>query len=208
MRPVENYSDHESGSWDSNHPDHGFSDAAMSDHREDGASSGASTPRGDIQASLLGVFSGASNRENSPSKPSRDSGDESERKPAISRILSSKAEAWMGKKGFAWPWKGNEHDGTDPKSPRFVWPWEQQDNELEQKKSASAENQFFETNRTANNEAAGSWSSSVNVNSTSSASSCGSTCSSTVNKLDIDSDSLDYEILWEDMTIGEQIGQG
>ncbi|KAH6808604.1 PAS domain-containing protein tyrosine kinase family protein [Perilla frutescens var. frutescens] len=214
MRHAENHSDHESGSWDSNHPDHGFSDAAMSDHRDDGASSGASTPRGDIPASLFGVFSGAGNRENSPGKPSRDSGDESERKPAISKIISSKAEAWMGKKGLAWPWKGNEREGTDPKSSRFVWPWEQNDheNEPEQQNSASAtlrsESQVFETNRTANNEATGSWSSSVNVNSTSSASSCGSTSSSTVNKLDMDTDSLDYEILWEDLTIGEQIGQG
>ena len=52
----------------------------------------------------------------------------------------------------------------------------------------------------------GSWSS-FNVNSTSSASSCGST-SSTVNKVDLDTDCFDYEILWEDLTIGEQIGQG
>lgn len=56
--------------------------------------------------------------------------------------------------------------------------------------------------------ASGSWSSSFNVNSTSSASSCGSTSSSAVNRVDVDTDSLDYEILWEDLTIGEQIGQG
>jgi serine/threonine protein kinase len=29
-----------------------------------------------------------------------------------------------------------------------------------------------------------------------------------MNKVDMDSDCLDYEILWEDLTIGEQIGQG
>ncbi len=29
-----------------------------------------------------------------------------------------------------------------------------------------------------------------------------------MNKLDVDTDCLDYEILWEDLTIGEQIGQG
>jgi hypothetical protein len=29
-----------------------------------------------------------------------------------------------------------------------------------------------------------------------------------VNKVDPDTDCLDYEILWEDLTIGEQIGQG
>lgn len=35
-----------------------------------------------------------------------DSGDnESENKPGIGKILSSKAETWMGKKGIVWPWK-------------------------------------------------------------------------------------------------------
>lgn len=212
MRPAEN-SDREGGNGDSHHSEHGFPDTAMSEHREDAASSGASTPRGDIHPSPFGVFSGASHDENSPGKPSRDSGDESEGKPGISRILSSKAEAWISKKGLTWPWKGHEHDGTEPKSGRFGWLWENdQDHELGQQKSAAAslksENQVTETSHTANNEAPGSWSSSVNVNSTSSASSCGSTSSSALNKIDMDTDCLDYEILWEDLTIGEQIGQG
>ncbi|XP_057809745.1 uncharacterized protein LOC131024241 isoform X2 [Salvia miltiorrhiza] len=206
MRPAESYSDYEGGSWDVNHPNHGFSEA---EHRDDGASGGASTPRGDT----LGVFS---RWEDSPSKPSRDSGDESEKKHPISKILSSKAEAWMGKKGLAWPWKEKEREGSDLnlKASRFVWPWVQNDQENESEKQKSASTEFkqespcTETNRTTNNEAIGSWSSSINVNSTSSASSGGSTSSSTVNKLDVDIDSLDYEILWEDLTIGEQIGQG
>ncbi|KAL8540021.1 hypothetical protein ACS0TY_001568 [Phlomoides rotata] len=46
------------------------------------------------------------------------------------------------------------------------------------------------------------------VNSTSSASSFGSASSSALNKVDVDTDNLDFEILWEDLTIGEQIGQG
>ncbi|KAG8370526.1 hypothetical protein BUALT_Bualt14G0126000 [Buddleja alternifolia] len=212
MRPSDNYSDREGGSGDSHFSDHGFSDAAMFDNRDDAASSGASTPRGDIHPSPFGVFSGGTQEEYSHGKQSRDSGDESEGKPGISKILSSKAEAWMGKKGLAWPWKGNERDVTEPKSSRFAWPWLQneQENELGPQKTAlkSENNHVNETTRTAYNEASGSWSSSVNVNSTSSASSCGSTSSSAVNKVDVDSDCLDYEILWEDLTIGEQIGQG
>lgn len=215
MRPSsETYSDHEGGSGDSHYSDRGFPDAAIFDHREDAASSGASTPRGDIHHSPVGVFSGSTQKENSSGRASRDSGDESEGKPGISRILTSKAEAWIGKKNLAWPWKGNEHDGTDPKSSGFVWPWLHNDHEddLGRKKSGGptlkSEYQVNETNRTANNEAPGSWSSSINVNSTSSASSCGSTSSSAINKIDMDSDCLDYEILWEDLTIGEQIGQG
>lgn len=209
MRPAESCSDYNAGIWEGNHPDHGFSEAAMFDHRDNGASSGASTPRGNS----LGVFSRS---EDSPSNQSRDSGDEIERKPSISKILSSKAEAWMEKKGLAFPWKEREHEGTDlnPKVSRFVWPWGQDDqqNGREQQRSASSkfnqESPCIETNRTTNNEATACWCSSVNANSSSSGSSNGSTSSSTVNKRDVDTDSLDYEILWEDLTIGEQVGQG
>lgn len=215
MRPAESYSDHEYASWDSHHHcDLAYLDA---DHREDAASSGASTPRGDLLPAR-GVFSGGSHKDSSPGKPSRDSGDESEGKPAISRILSSKAESWIGRKGLGWPWKGNEHDATDPKSSRFFWPWIHNDpeHELGQQHGGAAtfksenqvENQVNGTNRTSNNETSGYWSSSVNVNSSSSASSCSSTSSSVINKADTDIDSLDYVILWEDLTIGDQIGQG
>ncbi|TXG71608.1 hypothetical protein EZV62_000187 [Acer yangbiense] len=213
MRTGENLMDREGGSNDSHHSDHGFSDAALSDHREDATSSGASTPRGDLAPSTFGVFSHIDER--SPVKPSRDSGDESEGKPAIHKIITSKAEQWMVKKGLSWPWKGNEREGSEAKTGRFAWPWLQtdQDNESVQQKSPSygtkPESHASEgNNKPSNNEASGSWSSSMNVNSTSSASSCGSTSSSAVNKVDLDNDCLDYEILWEDLTIGEQIGQG
>uniref|UniRef100_A0A5B7AWS8 non-specific serine/threonine protein kinase n=1 Tax=Davidia involucrata TaxID=16924 RepID=A0A5B7AWS8_DAVIN len=214
IRTGENSLDREGGSGDSHHSDYGFSDAALSDHREDATSSGASTPGGDIPPSPFGVFSQVAHEEHSPGKPSRDSGDESEGKPGIHKIITSKAEAWIGKKGISWPWKGNEREGSEAKTTRFVWPWlhNDQENDLGHQKSftsgAKPECQVGESNRPANNEASGSWSSSFNVNSTSSASSCGSTSSSAVNKVDMDSDCLDYEILWEDLTIGEQIGQG
>ncbi|KAL8481346.1 hypothetical protein ACS0TY_027745 [Phlomoides rotata] len=209
MRPAESYSDHEGGSWDSHHCDLVYSDA---DHREDAASSGSSSPRGDLPPAF-GVFSCGNHKDSSPGKPSRDSGDESEGKPAISKILGSKTESWIGIKGLGWPWKGNERDATDPKSPRFVWPWIQndQEHELGQQQSGAATfksvNQVNGNNRTANNETSGYWSSSVNVNSSSTASSS-STSSSVINKADADIDLLDYVILWEDLTIGDQIGQG
>lgn len=212
MRAGENGLDHEGGSGDSHHSDHGFSDAAFSDNREDAASSGASTPRGEVHASPFGRFSQANYDELSPGKNSRDSGDESEGKSGISKLISSKAEAWINKKNLSWPWKGNEREATDTRSGRFVWPWlhNDQENEFDQNKTSSTPSKpdTLEPNRATNNEASGSWSSSFNVNSTSSASSCGSTSSSAVNKVDMDTDCLDYEILWEDLTIGEQIGQG
>ncbi|CAK7326340.1 unnamed protein product [Dovyalis caffra] len=210
IRTGENNMDREGGSGDSHYSDHGYSDAPLSDHREDANSSGASTPRGDVYQSPFGVFSHIDDK--SPVKPSTDSGDESEGRPSIHKIITSKAEAWIGKKGLSWPWKGNEREGLEARTTRFGCSWLQNDQESETfhqrspSSGAKSESQVSESNRPAHNEASGSWSS-INVNSTSSASSCGST-SSTVNKVDVDTDCLDYEILWEDLTIGEQIGQG
>lgn len=203
IKTGENFSeDHDGGSGDGHYSEN---DVCAPDHKDEGFSSGASTPRGDIP--------------NSPfiTKHSTDSGDENENKPGIHKILSSKAEAWMGKKGITWPWKGNDREGgsSDAKSGRFGLHWlhiinnndqEHESGGGQQMGSSKLESQPWEnTNR---NEASGSWSSSFNVNSTSSASSCGSTNSSAINKVDMDTDSLDYEILWEDLIIGEQIGQG
>ncbi|GMJ08367.1 hypothetical protein like AT5G49470 [Hibiscus trionum] len=207
IRTGDNCVNLEGGSGDSHHSDHGFSDAAHSDHKEDATSSAASTPRGDIHPSAFGVFSPF--EEKPPVKTSRESGDDSEGKPAIQKIMTL-----MGKKGISWPWKGNDREGSEARTARFVWPWlgNGQENETFQPKcpysSSKPEGHGNEGNRPVNNEASGSWSSSVNVNSTSSASSCGSTSSSAVNRVDMDTDCLDYEILWEDLTIGEQIGQG
>ncbi|XP_019174792.1 PREDICTED: RGS domain-containing serine/threonine-protein kinase A [Ipomoea nil] len=214
IKTVESGVVREGGSVDSHQSNHVFSDSALSDHREDATSSGASTPRGDIHPSPFGVFSNAS-KEDSPEKYSRDSGDESEGKPRISKIITSKAEAWIQKRTLSWPWKGNEQEGSEARNTRFGWPWlhNDQDNDYSQPQNSSnlaikPESQMGEINRTTMNEASGSWSSSFNVNSTSSASSAGSTSSSALNKVDIDTDCLDYEILWEDLTIGEHIGQG
>ncbi|KAK6278460.1 hypothetical protein POUND7_018727 [Theobroma cacao] len=154
MRTGENCFDREGVCGDSHCSQHGFSDAACSDHKEDATSSGASTPRGDVHPSAFGVFSPFD--EKSPVKTSRDSGDESEGKPAIQKLITL-----MGKKGISWPWKGNDREASEARTTR-----------------------------------------------TSSVSSCGSTSSSAVNKVDMDTDCLDYEILWEDLTIGDQIGQG
>ncbi|KMT16275.1 hypothetical protein BVRB_3g054260 [Beta vulgaris subsp. vulgaris] len=192
----------EGGSGDSQLSDHGFSDATFSDHKEDPNSSGASTPRGDPVVFPIGVFSQFTAGK-SPAKTPKDSTDESEGKNAINKI-TSKAEAWIGKKAMQWSRKGNDQETPEAKSGQFVWPWAHGEQDSD-RPAIKSESQTGDCNRV--NDATGSWSS-FNVNSTSSASSCGSGSSSVVNKLDVDSDCLDYEIMWEDLTIGEQIGQG
>ncbi|CAI9118963.1 OLC1v1020600C4 [Oldenlandia corymbosa var. corymbosa] len=215
MREGDNISlDHEGGSGDSNHSDHPFLDAAtFSDHREDAASSGASIPRGDVHPSPFGRFSHPTHDEVSPGINSQGgSGDENERKPGISKIIASKAEALIGKKGISWPWKEHGRDGSAESKgpPRFAWPWLQHDIENDfdkQKPAGPPKGHNQETNTIEDNEAPGSWSS-FDENSASSGSSSGSTSSSAVNRVEVDADCLDCEVLWEDLTVGEQIGQG
>ncbi|CAL9179574.1 unnamed protein product [Musa hybrid cultivar] len=207
IKPGENNTEREIGTRDSQCSDH---DEISSDHKEDGASSGASTPRGEAPLCAFGKPS-AVLEEKSPGKATKVNNDEDEGKSGIHKIIS-KTEALFSSKGILWPWKAHEQGGNDAKN-RFVWPWLHGDHENDyshpkvSESGTKTENQPTENNRTGNNEASGSWSS-LNVNSTSSVSSCGSTGSSAVHKVDVDTDCLDYEILWEDLTIGEQIGQG
>jgi tRNA A-37 threonylcarbamoyl transferase component Bud32 len=163
----------------------------------------------------FGSFTHAEER--SQGKTMRNSGDESEEKP-IHKIITSKAEAWIQKKTMSWPWKANDREESESKNVRVSWPWLQGDQEKEstnQKNPSSGlkppESRAVESNQHVQNEASGGSWSSFNVNSTSSTSSCGSgsgSSSAANNRVDVDSDCLDYEILWEDLTIGENIGQG
>ncbi|KAL8153670.1 hypothetical protein V2J09_011430 [Rumex salicifolius] len=206
LKPGDNCVEHEGGSGDSHQSDRGSSDAALSDHKDDINSSESGTPRRNAAPSFFGAISQAI-ADKSSARLNKESEDESDGKASI-RKITSKAEAWIGKK-TQWPWKGNEPESSEARSNRFTWPWGQGDQDNHRSSAyKKAESQVNEYNRPCITEASGSWSSSFNVNSTSSASSCGSTSSSALNKLDIETDCLDYEILWEDLTIGEQIGQG
>ncbi|ONK78744.1 uncharacterized protein A4U43_C02F21970 [Asparagus officinalis] len=197
IRTYENM-DREGGSGESQYSDH----ETASEQKEDG----------DIPPSSFGGVSSTSNEERSPGKTSK-ANEDTEGKAGIHKIIGSKAEAWMAKKGLSWPWKGNEQDGPDS-SNRFGWSWLHGDQESDASQPRDSEtcskpeSQVNENNRAGNNEASGSWSS-YNANSASSVSSSGSTTSSSaIHKVDVETDCLDYEILWEDLTIGEQIGQG
>jgi len=212
IRTGENSVNREGGSGESRHSEHSLLECAVSDPREDGNSSGASTPRGDVQKSPFGAYSLA--EEKSQGRTMRDSDDQSEGKP-IHKIITSKAETWIQKKTLSWPWRASDQEGSEARNVHVASPWLQgdQENESVNQNNLSSglkrESQAGESNGPVTNEASGSWFSFVNVNSTSSTSSCGSGSSCAANnKVDVDSDCLDYEILWEDLTVGEQIGQG
>ncbi|ESQ49377.1 hypothetical protein EUTSA_v10020142mg [Eutrema salsugineum] len=190
----------------------GSTDATLSDHRDEAASSSASAVRGDFIYSPFGVFT--YNDEKIPFKHSKHSSDESDGKSAIGKIQTSKAKEWMVNKGHAWPREGNEQEGSEVRPTSSVWRWvinEREKDKSHQINPSSGVNSgthSSESNKPTNNEASSLWSSSLDANSTCSTNSCGSTNSSVMNKIDGDSDCLEYEILWDDLTIREEIGKG
>ncbi|CAF2373920.1 unnamed protein product [Brassica napus] len=184
----------EGGTWDSHHPDHNVFGVTLSDHRDDAAPSGASSPRGDFIQSPFGVFTCK---------------DCTDGKTAIHKIRPSKSEECLVNKGFSWPWKGNEQEGSKGRPAHYVRSWVHNDQE---KDKSHQTNPFSgatsKSNKPTIDESGSFWSSSMNAYSTSSDISCGSTSSSVRSKVNSDSDCLEYEILWDDLKIKEQIGKG
>ncbi|XP_010464244.1 PREDICTED: uncharacterized protein LOC104744834 [Camelina sativa] len=184
--------------------------STLTDHKDDAALiTGTSSPRGDFIQSPFGVFT--CNDEKITLETLENSTDESDGKPAFHKVLTSKAEEWMVKKGLSWSWKKNGSKGEPTHS---VWPWLQNEQEIEKSHQTNhsfgvqSETHASESNKPTNDEASSLWSSSIIANITSRASSCESTISSVMNKEDTDGNCLEDEILWEDLAIGEKIGQG
>ncbi|KAL0744251.1 hypothetical protein Bca4012_085764 [Brassica carinata] len=94
------------------------------------------------------------------------------------------------------------------------WPWEQNEREKDKYQQinpfcdVNSGSDSSDSSKGANNEASSIWSSSVNAHSTHSTSTCGSASSSGMNKADTDSDCLEYEILWDDLIVADEIGRG
>lgn len=147
-------------------------------------------------------------REDFTGEPTPDSSEGNENRPGIHKVLSSKAEAWMGRKGILWPWKlGNESEENtcDRRRGRFGWPWLHYDQEQEPGPQMSCgasmkvENEIYESASASNsNEASGSCR----------FSSRGASSSNTNSITKVVGIDLDVEILWDDLIIREQIGQG
>ncbi|KAI3842190.1 hypothetical protein MKW92_026341 [Papaver armeniacum] len=138
----------------------------------------------------------------------RDCGGEG--KTGIHKIVTSRGESWISKKQISQPWKG--HDGLVARNTHDNFGWmtnEQEDNSGQLKSSDSYEKpdiQLFGSNRFGN-KAIGMWSS-LQATNTRCVSSSINTGSNPLCKFDTERDSSHYDILWEELTICEQIGRG
>ncbi|XP_073526442.1 uncharacterized protein [Phyllobates terribilis] len=149
-----------------------------------------------ISSKITDLASKVSNKVRSKMKfnESTDGEDENEGIAGIRKMTTG----WMNKKAMKWPWKGNEQqlpETREPQPPQFGWAWVQNDDKTHDCDSLAPPC---------------SWSSPLNVSTTSSKTSCASstTSGSSAKKLDMDIDCLDFEVLWEDLIFKEQIGQG
>ncbi|CAN6818309.1 unnamed protein product [Brassica oleracea] len=79
--------------------------------------------------------------------------------------------------------------------------------ERKHKSHKNFESDSSDNNKYTSNKGSRLWSS-PNSNNRSSSSSCKSISNSVMNKVATNSDCLEYEILWDDLTVGEEIGQG
>jgi len=199
----EKYMEHEGGSGGSH-----CSDTSYCEYGE-ATSSGCSTPRGITMHSHFGSSHPSTLSVQLKEKAEHVASNEGEGKGSIRKTLGLKAEAWMAKKGISWPWWGGEHDRVEPKN-HFSWSWLQPDHEKDFRHRSEAgehnENYFSAVNCSTSNYSTGSWHSS-NKRSTSSRTNVSRT-SGLVQKVEAGLDHLEYEVLWEELTIGEQIGKG
>ncbi|RZC56200.1 hypothetical protein C5167_015055 [Papaver somniferum] len=172
--------------------------------------SGACTLRGEAPPSPFDLSYTAIHMDNYPGFFPEDSSGES--KIQIHNIITSNVEAWNIQKQISRKCKGSEHDGLVARNAHGIFPWmkNEQEDDFDQKKSPDSyekpEMQLLGRNRFGN-EASASWSSS-NATNKSSVNNRINTGSSPLCKFDRETDSLHYDILWEDLMIYEQIGRG
>ncbi|RZC66312.1 hypothetical protein C5167_009996 [Papaver somniferum] len=147
--------------------------------------SGACTLRGDVPPSPSGAP-----LETVSLKKFLASG-EGEGKIGIHKSHTSTEEACTSKKNMPCPWKGSEHDGLVARTTHDIFAWirSEQENDFDLSKSSDSFG-FY---------------SSSGKSDVSSVSSIGST---SLSSFDTGTDSSDYEIMWEELTVGEEIGRG
>ncbi|MCL7032478.1 hypothetical protein MKW94_005628 [Papaver nudicaule] len=197
LKTQENTVEHKIRVKDSRYFDQGFSE---NDHRD------IATPS---EASLQGK--GIPPMEKVSREHLRDS--RGEHKIEIHKIITSRAESWFNKKRRGWSWRGSEHDGLVERTTHGISPSMncKQEDDIDQQKTsgsyAKPELQVMDSDQSVN-EASDSESSTTKASSRSSRKWNSSRSSSATGISDIGKDPLHYAILWEDLTIGVQIGRG
>lgn len=126
-------------------------------------------------------------------------------------FLSSKAETWMAKKGISWPWGGPDREMGEPSRMGPKGDYTQGSyhggNHCQGGEDTLEIATEQEVCASEAVDVAGSWNE-PNVNTNSSNSSTASANSSYLQKIETELDLSHCEVKWEDLTIGEQIGQG
>ncbi|XP_071721209.1 uncharacterized protein [Rutidosis leptorrhynchoides] len=167
------------------------------DHLDITLDSEGNTPRGHIAPSPFGVFISI-NTEESLNKNKR----------WIHNVLSSKADAWMSKKGKVWPLIANERKDESLGWHRFnVNQAHQQGPQMSSSASAKVNCQLCVLNNSGSNkiQTSGLWPS---TNRISRISCLSSSKSNAILNVKNEKDNLDYEIMWEDLITKQQIGEG
>ncbi|KAI3851736.1 hypothetical protein MKX03_005410 [Papaver bracteatum] len=145
---------------------------------------------------------------------------EGEGKIGIHKSHTSTAEACTSKTNMSYPWKGSEHDGMVARTTHdiFARMRSEQEDDFDRPKSSDSSgkpeiqvlgsyqfgNEFYGFYSSSDKSGYGFYSSSGKSD-VSSVSSNGST---SLSSFDTGTDSSDYEILWEELTVGEEIGRG
>ncbi|MCL7035736.1 hypothetical protein MKW94_009727 [Papaver nudicaule] len=194
MKTGDNALVHETRRGDGQYFNQTLFESVLSDHRKDPTFGEASMSRGDIPKSPFGVSFEDTPVENSPGENFSISRGEGEGKIEILKDIRSRAEAWISKKSMSLQWLDHE---CEPDFDR-----ENSYDTYRKTEIQAAENDPF------GNEASTSGSSFSYANSSSTVSSSISTSSSHLHRFDSETDSLQFDIMWEDLAIGAQIGHG
>ncbi|KAI3965794.1 hypothetical protein MKX01_010751 [Papaver californicum] len=171
---------------------------------------GSCTLRGDVSPSPFGVPFKAVPVEKFLGKKI---GGEGEGKTGIHQIHTPTAEACTSKKNMPCPWKGSEHNGLVARTTHDIFAWmrsKQEDDDFDRPKSSDSygksDVQVLGSNQFGNE--ANDFYSSSDKSGVTSVSSNGSTSNNPLSDFDTGTDLSDYDILWEELTVGEQIGRG
>ncbi|RZC56195.1 hypothetical protein C5167_015045 [Papaver somniferum] len=179
------------------------------DHWEDPSSSRASTPRRGISPSSFGVPINDTLEKRSLEIPiSYCGGDDGDGGIGKYKRITSKVEAWINQKGISWPWKGSEQDVSVVRTGHDDVPFLNDDAEMYFGRQKNSYNNGRPVGTTQLECEAPGCLPCSDVMRTSSASTSVSKRSSVICKVDRETCSLDNDILWEDLIIGEKIGQG